>query len=124
MEKVAKYGKPNYLGAQIRVPSGLNIKNWKYILKNYDLEILGQYLEYGFPLKLDFNLFQYNETVDNHKSALQNLTEVQKEAMAGPFDIQPFTKTHFSPLMARDKPDGGGGGSCDCGFILAYGPKC
>ena len=34
-------------------------------------------------------------------------TEVQKEAMTGPFDIKPFAKTHFSPLMARDKPDGG-----------------
>ena len=113
--EVARYEKPNYLGAQIRVPSGLNIESWKYILKNYDLKILGQYLEYGFPLNLDYNLFQYNETVDNHKSALQNpsgvvkyfATEVQKEAMAGPFDIKPFSKTHFSPLMARDKPDGG-----------------
>ena len=113
--EVAKHEKPNYLGAQIRVPSGLNIENWKYILKNYDLKILGQYLEYGFPLNLDYNLFQYNEIVDNHKSALQNpngvvkyfATEVQKEAMAGPFDVKPFTKTHFSPLMARDKPDGG-----------------
>ena len=27
--------------------------------------------------------------------------------MAGLFSIQPFTKTHFSPLMARNKPDGG-----------------
>ena len=113
--KVAKFTKPNYLGAQIRVPSGLKIENWKYILKNYDLKILGQYLEYGFPLNLDYKLFQYNETVDNHKSALQNpngvakyfATEVQKEAMAGPFDSKPFTNTHFSPLMARNKPDGG-----------------
>ena len=113
--EVAKHGKPNYLGAQIRVPSGLNIQNWKNILKNYDLKILGQYLEYGFPLNLDYNLFQYNEMVDNHKSALQNsdgvvkyfATEVQKEAMTGPFDVKPFTKTHFSLLMARSKPDGG-----------------
>ena len=85
--KVAQYGKPNYLGAQIKVPSGLNIKSWKYILKNDNLKILGQYLEYGFPLNLHYNLFQYYETVDNHKSALQNpngvakyfATEVQKE---------------------------------------------
>ena len=84
----------------------MNIKNWKYILKNYDLKILGQYLEYGFPLNLDYNLFQYKEIVDNHKSALQNpngvvkyfATEVQKEAMAGLFDIKPFTKTHFPCL--------------------------
>ena len=104
--KVAKHEKPNYLGAQIRVSSGLNTGSWKHILKNYDLKILGQYLEYGFPLNLDYNLFQYNETVDNHKSALQNpngvvkyfATEVQKEAMAGPFDIKPFTKHIFRRL--------------------------
>ena len=27
--------------------------------------------------------------------------------MAGPFDIKPFTKTYFSPLMDRNKLDGG-----------------
>ena len=50
--EVAKYNSPNYLGAQSTVPSGLNISSWKYILKHYDLKILDQYLEYGFPLNL------------------------------------------------------------------------
>ena len=113
--EVAKYNSSNYLGAQITVPSGLNISSWKYILKNYDLKVLGQYLEYGFSLNLDYTLFQYSDNIDNHKSALDIpkgvekyfATEVKKEAMAGPFDIKPFTKTHFSPLMARNKLDGG-----------------
>ena len=72
-------------------------------------------MKYGFPLNLDYKLFQYNDDIDNHKSTLENpkgvdkyfATEVEKEAMAGLFDIKPFTKTHFSPLMARNKPDGG-----------------
>ena len=60
---------------------------------------------------MDYKLFQYNGDIDNYTSALENLkgvekyfaTEVEKEAM----DIKPFTKTHFSPLMARNKPDSG-----------------
>ena len=34
-------------------------------------------------------------------------TEVSKKAMFGPYHINPFEKMHFSPLMARPKPDGG-----------------
>ena len=113
--EVAKYNSPNYLGTQIKVPSGFNVSSWKYILKHYDLKILGQYLEYGFPLNLDYKVFQYNANINNHRSALENprgvekyfAMEVEKEAMAGPFDIKPFTKTHFLALMARNKPDGG-----------------
>ena len=33
--------------------------------------------------------------------------EVSKRAMFGPINQSPFLKTHLSPLMARDKPDGG-----------------
>ena len=62
--EVAKYNRPNYLGAQIKVPSSLNISSWRYILKNYDLKILGQYLEYGFPLNLDYKIFQYNANIN------------------------------------------------------------
>ena len=70
--EVTKYNGPNYLVAQIRVPSGLNISSWRYIFKNYDLKILGQYLEYRFRLNLDYKIFQNNININNHRSALEN----------------------------------------------------
>ena len=59
--------------------------------------------EYGFPLNLDYKVFQYNANFNNHRFALESprgvekyfAMEVEKEAMAGPFDIKLFTKTHF-----------------------------
>ena len=43
-----------YKGARIQVPSGLNIPELRYLLKNYDLKILGEYLQFGFPLNVIF----------------------------------------------------------------------
>ena len=47
----------NYQQARIKVPSSLNIRNWRRYLKNYDLQILCDYLEFGFPLNIDYDLF-------------------------------------------------------------------
>ena len=113
--KVAAFSVPNYKGARIQVPSGLNIPEWRYLLKNYDLKILGEYLQFGFPLNVDYDVFQFNEEVENHASALQRPegvdkyfnVEVEKQAMVGPIEEIPFKKLHVSPLMGRDKPDGG-----------------
>ena len=112
---ITKYKLPNYKGARIPVPSGLNIPMWRYILKDYDLFIIGDYLQFGFPINVDFNIFQCNTQVVNHSSAWQRkqgvhkyfTTEVSKKAMLGPFENFPFDKVHYLPLMARDKPDGG-----------------
>ena len=111
---VKAYNVPNYKGARIPVISGLKIDMWRYILKDYDLQIIGDYLQYGFPLNVDHGNFIYNENVTNHMSAIKNpkgvneyfSTEVEELAMVGPMDKSPFTKTHYSPIMARDKPDG------------------
>ena len=113
--KVREKGVPSYRGARIPVPSELNIPEWRYLLKDYDIKILGEYLKYGFPLEIDYEIFQYNEQCDNHPSAIQRpqgvmkyfKTEVDKKAMIGPLNESPFPKLHISPLMARDKPDGG-----------------
>ena len=59
----------NYQQARIKVPSSLNIRNWRRYLKNYDLKFLCDYLEFGFPLNIDYELFQFNENVTNHPSA-------------------------------------------------------
>ena len=112
---VEKSGKFNYQEARIAVPSGLNIRNWRKYLRGYDISILCEYLEFGFPLNIDYKIFRFNTAVKNHESALRNISGVDKYfaeevalgAMVGPLDKSPFIKTHYSPLMARSKPDGG-----------------
>ena len=66
-------------------------------------------------MNINYNIFIPNTQIVNHKSAncrsegvskyLQ--VETKKQAKLGPFDETPFENMHFSPLMARDKPDGG-----------------
>ena len=104
----------NYKGAQIPVPSGLNIKAWRHILRDYDIVNLVEYLEFGFPLGVDYSLFQFKKFDKNHLSAIQKpegvnkyfKVEVEKQAMFGPFKEPPFKEIHYFPLMARNKPDG------------------
>ena len=75
---------------------------------------LSEYLEFGFPLGVDYSLFKFKEFDKNHLSALQKpdgvnkyfKVEVEKHAMFGPFEEPPFTEIHYSALMARNKPDG------------------
>ena len=67
---------------------------------SYDLPIIGDYLQFGFPINVDLDIFEYSMNIANYKSALQRkegvykyfTTEVSKKAIMGPF---------------RDKPDGG-----------------
>ena len=50
----------------------------------------------------------------NHASALKNPsgvtkyfnTEIKEQAIVGPMSESPFIETHYSAIMARDKPDG------------------
>ena len=112
---VRTYGVPNYKGARIRVPSTLNVKAWRQLVENYDYKIIAEYIEFGFPMNINYNKFTPNTHIANHKSANyrpQGVTqyfqvETSKQAMLGPFKEQPFETMHFSPLMGRDKPDGG-----------------
>ena len=112
---VRNYGCPNYKGARIPVFSDLNIKAWRQVLCNYDIPNLVEYLEFGFPLGVDYSIFNFKNFDKNHLSAIQRpegvakyfKVEVEKQAMFGPFDKPPFKNIHYSPLMARDKPDGG-----------------
>ena len=43
----------NYKQARVVASSGLNIKNWRRYLQYYDIKVLYDYLEFGFPLKVD-----------------------------------------------------------------------
>ena len=111
---VKRSGRHNYLETRLTVPSGLNIFNWRRYLEHYNLKILCEYLEFGFPLCVDEKILKYNLEVTNHASALCNPTGVDKyfteevlyNAMLGPLATPPFTKMHFSPIMARAKSDG------------------
>ena len=112
---VKNTGCPNYRRARVSVPSGLCIDKWRLYLQDYDLKIVCEYLQFGFPVNLDYNLFTYVEEAVNHPSALDKKEGVDKYfqeelgygAIVGPFYSKPFEKLHISPLMARSKPDGG-----------------
>ena len=109
-----KSGVCNYQGVRIPVPSGLKIHNWRNYLKHYDFQILSEYLQFGYLLSIDYNLLQFNNKVVNHPSAYQYTQgvdkyfkeEVELKAMVGPIKETSFA-IHYSPLMARSKPDGG-----------------
>ena len=66
-------------------------------------------------MNINYNKFIPNTHIVNLKSANcrpEGVTkyfqvETSKQVMLGPFDEQPFETMHFSPLMARDKPDEG-----------------
>ena len=112
---VKNTGCPNYMRARVPVPSGLCIDKWRLYLQHYDLKIMCEYLQFGFPVYLDYNLFTYVEEAVNHPSAIEKMEGVDKyfqeelgyDAIVGPFNSKPFEKLHISPLMARAKPDGG-----------------
>ena len=98
---VKNHGCANYKGARIPVLLGLNIKAWRQLLHDYDIVNLTEYLEFGFPLGVDYSLFKFKEFDNkNHLSALQKpdgvnkyfkVEIVEKQAMFGPFQEPPFT---------------------------------
>ena len=116
----SKHNVANYLGARVKVVSQLDIRQWRHLWTTYKLNRVYDYIEFGFPLSLEYKDFKYNTTVDNHPSAshfpqavndyLQ--TEISYNVIVGPFDIPPFEKLHVSPMMTRPKPDG------SCGIIV------
>ena len=111
---VKKSGLPNYMQCRLPVPSELNIFNWRRLLKNYSYSILCEYLEFGFPLNIDYNKLVFQSNTNNHNSAMNNrkavteyfVEETRHLAIAGPFDSQPFDNIHYSPLLVRPKPNG------------------
>ena len=92
----------------------LNVQQWRTLLQDYKYSRVTDYIEFGFPLSLDYDMFQYSEQVENHSSALNFPTHVdhyletekQFKAITVPFDKNPFDKLHTSVMMTRAKPDG------------------
>ena len=104
--------RPNYQVARIKVPTELNIDNWRALCGNFQDQILLDYLEYGFPLCVNRSNFIHNESVTNHPSAIQFPhdvdiyfeKELKHKAIVGPCPAFPFP-VHYSPLLSRPKPD-------------------
>ena len=68
--KVRSYQFPNYKGARIPLVSDLKVQNCRYLMKNYDYKVLAEYIQFGFPLAIDYAKFCYNDNVSNHFSAM------------------------------------------------------
>ena len=102
----------NYMGERIRVPTELNIYNWRSLCGNYNDQLLLNYLEFGFPLCVNRASLHFNSHVENHPSAVNYPhdvdvyfdKELSHQAIVGPFEEIPFP-VHYSPLLSRPKPD-------------------
>ena len=108
---VRSSGLSNFLKCRIPVDTNLNIKNWRYYLKNYWDQQRPDLIQYGFPL--DFNRHcKLQSTFSNRKSAELHMDqiinylkdELSYGVIIGPFDKLP-PSFHTSPLMTRDKQD-------------------
>ena len=53
------------------MPSGLIIPAWQVVLQDYDIPVLIQYLQFGFPMGVDYDIFQFKKFAKNHRSACQ-----------------------------------------------------
>ena len=110
--KVVESGDFNYRRARLRLPSGLNMVQWRKALKGYPDSGIVEFLEYGWPIGIDRAAYlqSYNS---NHTSARLHpadvehyiVTELGHRALLGPFGGPPTKVCHFSPLMTRTKRD-------------------
>ena len=80
-------------------------------MRKYHDPQLFDYLRYGFPLSVNYAMFCHNSDVANHASAtnfpqdvdIYIQTELQHNALVGPFKTMPFKPLHCSPLLSRPK---------------------
>ena len=109
-QKVKRFGKPNFLGARIRVQTQLNVNAWEALLVDYWDRQLIEFLKFGFPLGFNRNAsLSHDDT--NHKSAIEYpehveaylAEEISHGAIVGPFTDHPIANSHFSPFMTRPK---------------------
>ena len=107
---------PNFAGARIPIPSGLNIQAWRDLTQeiNYPDKLICDFLCFGFPLDHDPVFYPNVGDKKNHSSALQYPeaiqsfidTEVAAKAVIVPFNTPCFIPSpKISPLMTRPKHD-------------------
>ena len=104
---------PNYLRAQIPIPSGMNCSNWERALEGYHDTDLVNFLRFGWPSGYTAPA-PPTPSATNHPSALAFPDEidafldkdVRLGAMVGPFQTPPFEGwSQVSPLMTVPKKD-------------------
>ena len=112
-DTVRSSGIPNYRGAQLPIPSGLNINQWLANQHKFSDKSLIDFLRYGFPASYEIDS-QPICNLSNHSSALSHKTHVEHylhtelgfNALLGPFDTTPFDEwCRTNPLMTRPKQD-------------------
>ena len=112
-QRVRSTNLPNYMSAQVQIPSDINCDAWDMLLTDYPDRELCKFLRYGWPSNYTAPT-PPTSTLKNHPSALAHQDEVdkfvQKElskgALLGPFDKPPFSPwTQVSPLMTAEKKD-------------------
>ena len=94
----------------------MNIPLWRHLLANYHDKIVCEFLEFGFPLDFDKNVYLNTDERRNHKGARDHPEfvnqylekELEKTRIVGPFKCNPFTvPIMVSPLNTVPKS------SCD-----------
>ena len=109
-------GLPNAMGAQVPVPTRLNIAAWEYYLG-----ILGDrgdilaFIKYGFPTGYAGPTSNTvgvpnHPSADNYPAHINDFItkEMSCNGVVGPFCEPPFRPwCHISPLMSREKGDSG-----------------
>ena len=112
-QAVTTANRPNHTGAQQSLTHGLNIEQWSSLTNGHDDPLLVKHLTYGFPLGFATRVQPQSDQL-NHplaQRAPQAISdylnqEITHKAIAGPFDMPPFTPWfHISPMMVRDKKD-------------------
>ena len=109
---VVRDGRFNHKGARMPLPSGMNISQWRRLLKGYSDYNIIDYIEYGWPIGID-RAAPLRSECKNHASALAHpgdvehyiATELGHQALLGPFAGPPAIGCHYSPLMTRPKKD-------------------
>ena len=113
--QVRATGLPNYMTAKCPIPSDMIPDHWDQMLEGYYDREITQYIRYGWPASYTAPT-PPTSTYSNHLSARQQpqavsdfiSKELQKSAILGPFDQNPFDSwTQVSPVMTRPKKDGG-----------------
>ena len=104
-------GTYNYLGAKISlVHTELNIPAWRNLLSDYPRKELVDFLEFGFPIRVDIDGFT-EPSLKNHSSSYMYyshvdkfcIKEIAKAGLTGPFGNIPFSSYQISPLMTSFK---------------------
>ena len=114
-DMVNRDGRFNHREARIPLPSGMNIKKWRTMLRGYSDSNVIEYQEFGWPIGIDRDA-QFISEGENHASAKAYsrdithyiVTELHNGALLGPFGAPPPpppTGCHYSPLMSRPKKD-------------------